>query len=70
MARTIIKIGDSFRGIDCHKELVHGEVSAILKKTVIIENGTEHYVIKKTEFEKRGDSFPDYDEKKRFNVGL
>lgn len=52
-----IKIGDSFQGKECHDELISGTISKILEKTVIVESGVAHYVVKKSELTKSGQKF-------------
>ncbi|MBO0460125.1 hypothetical protein JZO77_25705 [Enterococcus hulanensis] len=47
-----IKIGDYFQGKDCHDELINGTICKILEKTVIVESGVKHYVVKKSELTK------------------
>ncbi|MFQ7233648.1 MAG: hypothetical protein ACLRPU_02160 [Enterococcus hulanensis] len=47
-----IKIGESFKGRDCHGELINGIICKILEKTVIVESGVKHFVVKKSELTK------------------
>lgn len=70
MTASVLQIGEFFRGLDCHNELVSGTVSTILQNTFIIENGTEHFVIKKSEIEKQGEYFPKQKNKEHFNAHL
>lgn len=70
MTASVLEIGEIFNGLDCHNELVSGTVSTILQNTFIIENGTDHFVIKKSEIEKHGESFPELEKNGHFNSHL
>lgn len=41
------KIGDNYQGKDCNNVEIEGKVIKILKRTLVIENGTEYYLVKK-----------------------
>lgn len=47
-----IKIGEPFKGKDCHGGLISGTICKVLDKTVIVETGIKHFVVKKCELKK------------------
>lgn len=62
-----LKIGDAFQGKECHNQLIKGTICKILERTVIVENGVEHFVVRKTEFTNAGLELPKYNKAKTFN---